>query len=116
MVVCYLDSLHKSSQQFGIWDPCNPYNANIGGLFLGLLKFWGHDFNYETSGLLLEPPCIYPKSLGLPVSDLHFQTEISTDNVLALHLRSPQKIGRKQSCRGNFWHEAHQRNPGLLLL
>lgn len=59
MVVAYLHRVGGSSSA-----------VDIGGHFLGFLKYWGTDFNYDNWAVVMEPPGIVEKSPGVPVSDL----------------------------------------------
>jgi len=35
---------------------------------MALLRFWGEEFNYETTAVMVNPPCLIPKQPWLPVS------------------------------------------------
>ncbi|KAF8247764.1 hypothetical protein K440DRAFT_661270 [Wilcoxina mikolae CBS 423.85] len=63
MVIVYLEV--KMPELVRVWRSLGQA-VNYGRILLGMLKFWGMEFDYETQAIMVNPPAIIPKSPYLP--------------------------------------------------
>jgi hypothetical protein len=65
MVIVFLEV--KLPELFVLWKS-HGQTVNYGKIYLGMLMFWGMEFDYGTQAIMVNPPGIIPKSPYLPVS------------------------------------------------
>jgi non-canonical poly(A) RNA polymerase PAPD5/7 len=87
MVVAFLE-VRVPAELKELWSSDNSCTVNYGTLFLGLLQFWGLEFDYETTAVAMNPPALVPKSPALPVGCVLIRNAFRTLTVIAFCFRS----------------------------
>lgn len=63
MVIVFMETRYQELCSIWRQKPLSP-----GRTFVAMLKFWGEEFNFETTAIMVNPPSLIPKQGYLPVS------------------------------------------------